>query len=434
MPDSRMLTVSADDLGLSKGSTDSILACVDAGVVTSVSVLPNGPAFEYAVAELSKRSVRPTLCAHLNLTEGRPLAPATDVPLLVSTSGTFKGAGHLARTYFFGSHEKRRLLRAQISHELLLQMRRVVDAGLSKQGLWVDGHQHVHMMPFVFEELVKLKQQLPIVHVRIPSEPFHVHLPFRYSLRHLLSHVLIGGYVLVCLGIYGKRVANQADIATNDWFVGVRYSGAMTKDPAQSGLRAVMAEDGMGEIEILFHPGVMDATESFEWSGNCAWYASPWRAKEQAYVLSGEAKKLFETFRMGLLPAGPNLDKTLRYIISGGLAAFTHLGALYLLTDSVGLWFVEANVLAFCFGLIVSFGMQKLWTFGDRRTDGVYHQAFWYALIQIVSLGVDTALLYILVTYAGWWYLGTQFLLLVLIAVGNFFLFNKVVFRNYGNS
>lgn len=434
MSDTRLLTVSADDLGLSKGSTDSILACVDAGALTSVSVLPNGPAFEYAVAELSKRSVHPTLCAHLNLTEGRPLASTNDVPLLVTKSGTFRGTGYLARAYVWGSREKRRLLREQIALELSLQMNRVINAGMSEQGLWVDGHQHVHMLPFVFEEIVRLKERVPIVHIRIPNEPLSVHLPFRYSLAHTCHHVLIGGYLLMMLGVYGRRVARNAGIATNDWFVGIRYSGAMASAPVLSGLRAVVAEGGTGETEILFHPGILDATEALEWASNRAWYASPWRATEHAYVQSEEAKTAFKSFRKGLLPAGPTLDKILRYIISGGLAAVTHLGVLFLLTDIAGMWFVEANVLAFCLGFIVSFGMQKLWTFGDRQTKGVHHQAFWYALVQIGSLSVDTLLLYVLVTYAGWWYLGSQFLLLVLIAVGNFFIFNKVIFRNHGNS
>lgn len=434
MPSPRILTVSADDLGLSKESTDTILKCVDAGVVTSVSILPNGPAFEYAVAELTRRSKRPAVCAHVNLTEGRPLSNVHEVPLLVRANGTFIGTGKLALTYVWGSRKKRAQLRAQISRELLLQMTRVVNANLTLDGLWVDGHQHVHMLPFVFDELARLKEKVSIVHIRIPNEPFHVHLPFRYSFRHLLSHVLIGGYVLAFLGIYARRVASVRGIATNDWFVGVRYSGHMTHRPAESGLRAVVAESAGGETEVLFHPGIMDEAEPLEWSGNCEWYASSWRAKERAYVLSGEAKHLFETFRAGLLPAGPNIDKILRYGISGSVSAFTHLGALYVLTDIVGIWFVTANVLAFCAGLVVSFSLQKLWTFGDTRTQKVHHQALWYTLVQLVSLGIDTVLLYVLVAYAGWWYLGAQFLLLILLAVGNFFIFNKVIFKNHGDS
>jgi putative flippase GtrA len=240
--------------------------------------------------------------------------------------------------------------------------------------------------------------------------------------------------MLALLGIYGRRLARKAGIATNDWFVGVRYAGRMSAAATESGLRAIVASGEGGETELLFHPGEALSSEVLEWSGDCHWHFSPWRTKERAYLMSEHARVLYEEFRAGTLLPGTNLDKILRYIISGGLAAFTHLGALYILTDHVGMWFVTANVLAFCFGLIVSFGLQKLWTFGDRRSQGVHRQALWYALVQVLSLGIDTVLLYVLVTYAGWWYLGAQFLLLILIAVGNFFIFNRVIFRNHGNS
>ncbi len=434
MHSSRQLLISADDIGLSKGNTDTILEGVDAGVLTNVSILPNGPAFAYAVEELKKRLGTVRVCAHLNLTEGRPLSRVHEVSLLVRPDGTFKGTGALARLYMFGSKQKRAQLRTQIYQELSLQVRQVEAANLSNEGLWVDGHQHVHMLPFVFEEIVRLKEQLPIAHIRVPREPLHIHWPFSYSLKHVLTHTIGGGYVLALLGIYGRRLARSAGIATNDWFVGVRYAGRMTSAATESGLRAVVAERAGGETELLFHPGEAGSSETLDWSGDCAWHFSPWRTKERAYVVSESARTVCEEFRRGTLSSGPNLDKILRYVISGGLAACTHLGALFVFTDVFGIWFVTANVLAFCVGLIVSFGLQKLWTFGDLRRERAHHQAFWYALVQSISLGVDTVLLYLLVTYAGWWYLAAQFVLLILIAVGNFFVFNYVIFKNHGDS
>src|SRR3989344_3721426 len=70
----RSVTVCADDFGLSRGITDSILQTVDEGPVTQVSVIPNGEAVEYALAEYRRRSDRLALAVHVNLTEGKPLS------------------------------------------------------------------------------------------------------------------------------------------------------------------------------------------------------------------------------------------------------------------------------------------------------------------------------------------------------------------------
>lgn len=434
MSATRNLIVSADDLGLSKENTDTIFEAVDNGALTSVSILANGPAFLYAIDEYRLRKESLALRVHLNLTEGKPLGH--NVSLLVTSDGNFKSLAHLAGTYYLSSRAVRTQIREQVSQELALQMRRVLDTRVAGESLSVDGHQHVHMLPFVFEEIVSLKSVLPIAHIRIPREPFNLASwsPFAYPLSHVIVHLVVGGYFLMFLSVRACEKARRAGIATNEWFVGIRYSGRMTEQTAQSGLRAVVAEGGVGETELLFHPGSVPNDMPLDWSGDCGWHYSPHRTTERMFLMSPEAKVLFNSFRTGTLQAGSNLDKVLRYLVSGGTAAFAHLGTLYLLTEFLGLWYLAANTWAFLLGLVVSFSLQKLWTFKDTRTTGVHHQAFWYALVQMVSLGVDTVGLYLLVEYVHLWYLAAQFMLLVGIAVGNFFIFNKVIFKHHGHS
>ncbi|MFZ5476443.1 MAG: carbohydrate deacetylase [Myxococcota bacterium] len=101
--------VNADDLGLSGRVNDAIARCVDAGVVTSVSVLARAPLFGEAVAMLRARP-DVSVGVHLDLTE-------------FSSLGRFAPA-------------------ARVAAEWRDQLARVRDAGLDVTHL--DSHQHVH--------------------------------------------------------------------------------------------------------------------------------------------------------------------------------------------------------------------------------------------------------------------------------------------------
>lgn len=434
MSDLRTLVVSADDIGLSVGNTDTIFEAADHGALTSVSILANGPAFEYAMAGYLARKEQLGLRVHLNLTEGIPLSGAMNVPHLVDSQGNFKTIGRFAFSYFLASRKTRKVMRQEIREELDAQMRRVLNTGAVNDGLAVDGHQHVHMLPFVFAEILHLKASLPIVHIRIPREPFHLVAMFSHPPSHLIGHTILAGYGLVSLSRGARMQAAHAGIMVNEWFAGVRYSGNMTKQSVESALKTIVAEGGAGETEILFHPGQAHRDETLDWSGNTAWHYSLQRSHEREFLMSAAAADLFEAFRSGSLRAGHNLDKVLRYLVSGTLSAAFHLGSLYVLASVLGLWYLGANVIAFGVGLIVSFSLQKLWTFQDTSTGRVSHQALFYAFVQFASLLVNTAGLYLLVEWAHLWYLAAQFLMLVLVAVGNFFIFNSVIFRHHGRS
>lgn len=432
----RRLIVSADDLGLTRGSSDAIFEAVDAGMLTSVSILANGPAFGYAIDNYKLRSHFLTLRVHLNLTEGKPVHKASEVPLLVDARGYFKPLNTLVCSYFLSTPSVRRNMCEQISLELKQQMHLVFATGVTQGTLHVDGHQHVHLLPFVFNEIIKLKEKFPITYIRTVREPLNVTLDsFLKSPFHFVTHTIVGGYTLALLSEHACKKAEQANISTNDWFVGMRHSGRMTEKEARSGLRAVVAEEGVGETEILFHPGSVSFDEKLDWNGDLGWHHSPKRIVERVFLTSMDAPELFDAFRNGTLVTGQNLDRVVRYVVSGGFAATAHLGTLFICTSVFHIWYLGANIVAFCIGLVVSFGLQKFWTFEDTRTEKVRFQALSYASIQMVSLAINTGLFYLLVEQFHIWYLGAQFLILTLLAVGNFFIFNLIIFkRSHGTS
>ena len=267
----RSVTFCADDFGLSRGITDTILETVDEGPVTQASIIPNGEAVEYALAEYGKRKDRLALAVHINLTEGKPLSPPHAVPRLVGAHGFFRyGAAGLWLAYLAALPRTRRALRAEVKTELAAQLARITTlAGVDRIG--VNGHQHAHLIPFIFDELVALGG---ISAVRILREPFIGGASLgRYAAR----------FVLHILSRRARRGAARRGIAVNDFFVGFVHSGQMTEER----LRAGLARAG-GSGEVLFHPGSALSGELASWResrADIAWHYSSWRDRERATLL-----------------------------------------------------------------------------------------------------------------------------------------------------
>lgn len=118
----------------------------------------------------------------------------------------------------------------------------------------------------------------------------------------------------------------------------------------------------------------------------------------------------------------------MRYLFSGGTAAMVNLGLLYLLTDIMGLYYLLSGILAFSCGVIVSFIMQKSWTFQDRSTEETYKKFVLYVVIAIINLAVNTSLLFLFTDIFNLYYMISQFLASGIVAVWSYFIYRKMFF------
>jgi chitin disaccharide deacetylase len=135
----KRLIINADDYGWSRGITDGILHAHQAGVVTSTSLMANQPASEYAIEKLQNA---PNLGVgiHLNLCDGRPVLPPTQVPSLVRSDGTFFPAPQMAARL-----KKLRVSPREIEKEFRAQIAWVQTKGITPTH--ADSHHHMHFYP-----------------------------------------------------------------------------------------------------------------------------------------------------------------------------------------------------------------------------------------------------------------------------------------------
>lgn len=121
----------------------------------------------------------------------------------------------------------------------------------------------------------------------------------------------------------------------------------------------------------------------------------------------------------------------LRYGISGFSAGVIHLGLLYVLVDYFGYHYLLASTVAVSLAVIVSFTLQKFWTFKNEDLNGVHVQFFYYAIIAIADIILNAALLYVLVEMVGLHYMVAQVIVMGAIAAASF-LFYSLIFAIRG--
>ena len=61
------------------------------------------------------------------------------------------------------------------------------------------------------------------------------------------------------------------------------------------------------------------------------------------------------------------MHQLIKFAVVGSLAAFIHLGVLYLAVDTLGYTPMTGNTLAFIIAFIVSYAGQSLWTFNHKQ-------------------------------------------------------------------
>jgi len=206
----KRLIVTADDAGLDPGMTAGAIEAHRNGIVTACSIVANGAAFDDAVERL--RDV-PSLAAgvHLALVEERALTTGEPMP----------------RNYV------RFLLasRGDVERELRAQIEKVLATGL--RVVHLNGHQHLHMLPKLFELVERLAVEYHIPYVRrVRDFGGHVPLPRRLAINGL------------------SRLGRKAK-GTNDRTIGVANAGHL--DAAQI-LELLDYVDGL--TELVTHPGI----------------------------------------------------------------------------------------------------------------------------------------------------------------------------------
>lgn len=280
------LVVHSDDMGMTRAVSERIGAAWRAGQLDGFSVIGNGAALAEVRAVLAADPSRPVrIAAHLNLCEGPSAADPSSVPLLVDGHGHLgNGFGGLSLRWLTSGADGRAALVDQVEREWRAQIARVAEACAPRPITAVDGHVHVHMLPFLFPVAARLARAHGIPGVRISREPFHLPPAWTDLVDPGLPINLVKHAVLRVCAVFAAPVAANEGLAAPRALIGVLFSGRMTAGAARAGCTAAVAAPGAGQIEVLFHVGRARPDVDGAWSrdvGATAFQTSPRRDVER---------------------------------------------------------------------------------------------------------------------------------------------------------
>jgi len=232
--------LNADDFGMSDFFNKAVLDGVNNGILTSASICANGEAFEDAVNNILPQCKNLSLGVHLNIIEGKSL---TESPLLTDNNGYFNN-GYIS--LILKSFNKDFM--EQVEKEFRAQIEKVLSVAKVDH---IDSHVHTHAIPNIFKLTARLADEYKIPYIRTQYEkPYLVpslkkHFNAKYP-PNILKIILLNSFTIL-----NKQVLKKYNFKTNDYLIGVGYTGMMDDMTEEFGLKVINKES---VTESLIHP------------------------------------------------------------------------------------------------------------------------------------------------------------------------------------
>ena len=276
----KTLILCADDFALNEAVSRGIIALAEAGCLSAISCMSASRHWREHAGWLTPLHDKIDIGLHLTLTELVPLGP---MPVL-APGGRLPTLGKV-----LADGVLHRLPRQEIRGELHRQMEAFIEQ-TGRAPDFIDGHQHVHLLPGVRETVFELWESY-----LKPRQGYlrSCYEPAAEILRRGVEPVK--ALVISTLSMRLTRRARKAGAITNDSFRGVHdFSGSVA--PQQLFPRFLQ---GQGACPLLMcHPGLAAGDDDDE--------LRDWRPQEYAYLSSAQ-------FQADLNSAGITLGRLPRH-------------------------------------------------------------------------------------------------------------------------
>ncbi len=147
----KQLIINADDFGMSQEVNEGIKQGINAGIITSVSVMVNMPYYDDAITYLRKHP-EVSIGLHFNITESSPISSRTEVTTLIREDGNFFYWIIMLVLLLF-----KNISLKEIETELSAQYKKLKRSQINISH--IDSHHHIHLFPILFKMTMEFAQK-----------------------------------------------------------------------------------------------------------------------------------------------------------------------------------------------------------------------------------------------------------------------------------
>jgi chitin disaccharide deacetylase len=256
----RKLIINADDFGLTAGVNRGIVEAHNDGVVSSATLMANGPRFEDAVA-LARSTPSLSVGCHVVLVDGTPVSPPHAVDTLLAIRSAQPDKFYSSLSAFAARAMLGGFDRDQLVAEITAQIRKIQGAGL--QVTHLDTHKHAHIFPEILAALLRAARICGVRAIRNPIVPVKVLPPRLFKGKRELWKRYGQVRMLHSFSKPFLQRTKRAGLRTPDGVLGVIETGySVNRNDShneKSLLRQTLAALPDGTWELVCHPGYNDA-------------------------------------------------------------------------------------------------------------------------------------------------------------------------------
>lgn len=262
MDSTKKIVVNADDFGISRLINNGVIEAFNGGILKNASILANGDAVPDAIT----RGKGMSLGIHLSVVFGKPVSNPKKIKSLIFSDDCFaRGYNQFVIRYLTGG-----IKLDELEYEFEAQRQVLKDIEIDH----IDSHQHLHLLPGIFDLTARLAERWGVKYVRVPYENFEI---------ETRGHDLISSNVLNLFSWGKKRKLSLAGLKTTDNFFGASFTGKLTEDVWSK----LISKLPSGTTEIMCHPGKEDANirNTYGWT-------SKWQEERDALVNQDLLKRM----------------------------------------------------------------------------------------------------------------------------------------------
>jgi chitin disaccharide deacetylase len=243
----RRLIVNADDFGFTPGVNRAIVEAHTLGIVTSSTLMANGPAFGEAT-QMAKASSALSVGCHIVLIDGEPVLDPSRLSTITRSRKFRDGLKTFAARAL-----TRRMNAGEIESEARAQIQKIQSAGIAVSH--IDTHKHTHIFPQILRPLLRAARGCG---VRALRNPFGPRFPLRSSQLLSQPNLWTRFAELRILSRFAgqfRRAVDREGFATPDGTLGIEVTGTLDERLFQ----AISQSIPDGTWEFVCHPGYNDA-------------------------------------------------------------------------------------------------------------------------------------------------------------------------------